>query len=194
MTRQTTLSAATLAPAGGTPRARPRATMPARPKTIKFLIANLELEFRPTHRKISLLRISNRKYLAIFQPRRTGTTFPPRFLPGFQRPTSSFQNLIETPRLEIRANSTKQRYLPISNRDKTGLLFSRISVGGRLGGALHESQSRITSHESQSAAGSAAETRLSAATPRRARRFSRLARTNAAKSGCGARGLDLNSG
>ena len=32
------------------------------------LIANLELEFRPTHRKISPLKISNRKYLAIFHP------------------------------------------------------------------------------------------------------------------------------
>jgi hypothetical protein len=30
------------------------------------LIANLELEFRPTHRKISPLKISNRKYLALF--------------------------------------------------------------------------------------------------------------------------------
>ena len=194
MTRQTTLSAATLAPAGGTPPARPRAPMRGRPKTVKFLIANLELEFRPTHRKISLLGISNRKYLAIFQPRRSGTTFPLAFLSSFQPQASNFQNLIETPRLEIRANSTKQRYLPISNRDRTGLLFSRISVCGRLGGAFTSHKSRITSYESQSAAGSAAETRLSAATPSRARRFSRLARTNAAKSGCGARGLDLNSG
>jgi hypothetical protein len=78
MTGQTTLSAATLAPAGGTPRARPRAPMRGRPKTVKFLIANLELEFRPTHRKISPLRISNRKYLAIFhltsQARRRATS------------------------------------------------------------------------------------------------------------------------
>src|SRR5579862_9508277 len=34
--------------------------------TIEFLIANLELEFRLTHRKISPLKISNRKYSAIF--------------------------------------------------------------------------------------------------------------------------------
>ena len=187
MMTQTSLSAATLAPAGGTPPARPRAPMRGRPKTVKFLIANLELEIRPTHRKVSPLKIPNRKFLAIFRPRKSGTTFPLPFL-------SSFQNLIETPRLEIRANSTKQRYLPISNRDRTGLLFSRISVCGRLGGAFTSHKSRITSYESQSAAGSAAETRLSAATPSRARRFSRLARTNAAKSGCGARGLDLNSG
>src|ERR1700751_2625478 len=36
--------------------------------TIAFLIANLELEFHPTHRKLSLLRISNRKYFAVFDP------------------------------------------------------------------------------------------------------------------------------
>jgi len=35
-------------------------------RATEILIANLELEFRPTHRKISSLRISNRKYLAIF--------------------------------------------------------------------------------------------------------------------------------
>src|SRR5580692_6973759 len=34
--------------------------------TIEFLIANLELEFRLTHRKLSPLKISNRKYSAIF--------------------------------------------------------------------------------------------------------------------------------
>src|ERR1700758_5026393 len=36
--------------------------------TIDFLIANLELEFRPTQRKRSPLKISNRKYSAIFHP------------------------------------------------------------------------------------------------------------------------------
>jgi hypothetical protein len=36
--------------------------------TIDFLIANLELEFRLTHRKLSPLNISNRKYSAIFYP------------------------------------------------------------------------------------------------------------------------------
>jgi hypothetical protein len=34
--------------------------------TIAFLIANLELEFHPTHRKIRLLKISNIKYLEVF--------------------------------------------------------------------------------------------------------------------------------
>jgi hypothetical protein len=35
-------------------------------RATEILIANLELEFRSTHRKISPLRISNRKYFAIF--------------------------------------------------------------------------------------------------------------------------------
>jgi hypothetical protein len=34
--------------------------------SLQNLIANLELEFRSTHRKISPLKISNRKYIAIF--------------------------------------------------------------------------------------------------------------------------------
>ena len=34
--------------------------------SLQNLIANLELEFHSTHRKLSPLRISNRKYLAIF--------------------------------------------------------------------------------------------------------------------------------
>ena len=43
-------------------------------RATEILIANLELEFRPTHRKISPLRISNRKYFAIFHL----TSQPPR--------------------------------------------------------------------------------------------------------------------
>jgi len=50
-------------------------------RATEILIANPELEFRSTHRKISPLRISNRKYLAIFhlisRPRR-------RTSPNFQ--------------------------------------------------------------------------------------------------------------
>ena len=79
---QTSLSAATLAPAGRIPPARALSAMRGHPITPKFLIANLELEFRPTHRKISPLKIPNRKYLAIFhlasQARRRATS------PNFQ--------------------------------------------------------------------------------------------------------------
>ena len=38
----------------------------APPRDTEFLIANLELEFELSHRKQSALKISNRKYLAIF--------------------------------------------------------------------------------------------------------------------------------
>jgi len=45
--------------------------------TIAFLIANLELEFHPTHSKLSLLRISNRKYFAVFDPAFQGPPLGP---------------------------------------------------------------------------------------------------------------------
>jgi hypothetical protein len=38
------------------------------PREAKFLIANLELEFELNHRKQSPLKISNRKYFAVFSP------------------------------------------------------------------------------------------------------------------------------
>jgi len=79
--------------------------------TIAFLIANLELEFHPTHRKLSLLRISNRKYFAVFDPAFQGPPLGPpvtgrllalrRAEAGEGSPAHNF--LIETPRLEIRA-------------------------------------------------------------------------------------------
>src|ERR1700758_2484292 len=51
-----------------------------------FLIANLELEFRPTHRKLSPLKIPNRKFLTIFAPafprRPLGPHVTRRLLPG----------------------------------------------------------------------------------------------------------------
>ena len=54
--------------------------------TIAFLIANLELESRPTHRKLSPLRISSRKFLPIFDPSFQGPALSPavtrHLLPG----------------------------------------------------------------------------------------------------------------
>ena len=56
--------------------------------SLQNLIANLELESRPTRRKISPLRISNRKYLAIFHfisrplRRAASLSFPPSFPEG----------------------------------------------------------------------------------------------------------------
>jgi hypothetical protein len=45
--------------------------------TIAFLIANLELEFRPTHRKLSPLKIPHRKYFAVFDPDFSGLPLGP---------------------------------------------------------------------------------------------------------------------
>jgi len=55
------------------------------PLSTEFLIANPELEFRLTHRKLSQLKISNRKKIAIFHPvfrRGAKNVFPPSFPSG----------------------------------------------------------------------------------------------------------------
>jgi hypothetical protein len=95
-------------------------------QTTALLIANLELELIVSDRKFGLLRIPNRKKNAISL---STNWHNHSFLcvlarPG-TRPTeavtslpSSFQNLIETPRLEFPATTTKLSPLPISNRDK----------------------------------------------------------------------------
>ena len=95
-------------------------------QTTALLIANLELELIVSDRKFGLLKIPNRKKDAIslstnwhnhsclcvparprIRPTEAATSLP-----------SSFQNLIETPRLEFPATTTKLSPLPISNRDK----------------------------------------------------------------------------
>ena len=94
----------------------------------KFLIANLELEFNLIPIRISNLRFSNRKFLAI--SRRpfllsNGPVAKPRrgTLPTHHSlPDATF--LIETPRLESLATPTKQSPSAKSNRDKIGLLSS----------------------------------------------------------------------
>ena len=63
MTTQTSLSAATRAQRDESVR-NPSFQTPA--PSFQKLTANLELEFRLTHRKISLLKISNRKFFAVF--------------------------------------------------------------------------------------------------------------------------------
>ena len=93
---------------------------------LRFLIANLELEFNLTPIRINDLKFSNRKFSVIFyvafQPPRLA--FPHRrFRPRASRAGApSLQNLIETPRLEFSATPTKQSSLSISNRGKIALL------------------------------------------------------------------------
>ena len=91
----------------------------------KFLIANLELEFESSRRKQSPLRISNRKYMAIFCSRRCGGASPLLSLPSFHPQPSSFQNLIANPRLESKLNSRKISQLQISNRERMAVNASR---------------------------------------------------------------------
>jgi len=95
----------------------------------EFLIANLELEFELTLRNESPLRISNRKYFAIFHSRRSSTTFPLLFLSSLQPQPSSFQNLIENPRLESKLNPRKISQLQISNRERMAISESHLLLG-----------------------------------------------------------------
>jgi hypothetical protein len=84
----------------------------------KFLIANLELEFKLSPIKINELKFSNRKFLTIFyntfQPDSTQQPASTISSSSIQPLVSSCQNprppwrLIETPRLEIPVISTKQ--------------------------------------------------------------------------------------
>jgi hypothetical protein len=88
-------------------------------QSLPLLIANLELEFRAAIRKQKAEPKSSRKYFAIscaaFQP---SPVQSPVSSSSIQPPASSFQNLIETPRLEFHLTSRKHSTLQISNRDK----------------------------------------------------------------------------
>ena len=97
-------------------------------QTTALLIANLELELIVSDRKFGLLRIPNRKKIAISLSTKwhRHSCLCVLARPG-TRPTeavtslpSSFQNLIETPRLEFPATTTKLSALLISNRDRIG--------------------------------------------------------------------------
>ena len=92
---------------------------------LELLIANLELEIELSLRNKSPLQISNRKYFAIFHSRRSSTTFPLLFLSSLQPQPSSFQNLIENPRLESKLNPRKISQLQISNRERMAVNASR---------------------------------------------------------------------
>jgi len=89
----------------------------ALPLAIEFLIANLELESEPTHRKLSPLNISNRKYSAIFYPgfrahsplASSKEASPPTFL------IATFTNS------KIESSHCKQSRKQNSNSNKTGI-------------------------------------------------------------------------
>jgi hypothetical protein len=86
-------------------------TVPSR--DTEFLIANLELEFELNHRKQSSLRISNRKYFAIF------SLNPPPF-PG-STPTQSSDPNRNSHTIRILTNSRNITTYAFSNRNKIDL-------------------------------------------------------------------------
>ena len=137
----------------------------------EFLIANLELEFRLTYRKLSPLRISNRKYFAIFYPAATRPACPnrtqwhrqsclPRGTKGLCAVARSRTRRMANAAISL---STKLRIInrdAISNRDTA----IRISPNPH-----HYSQFEISNRDKmrvlQMALFSVAESRLSQVTP-----------------------------
>ena len=79
----------------------------------EFLIANLELEFKLSHRKESPLRISNRKYLAIFFA--AFLSFSASHLVQSSNPNSNIHTI------RIWANSRTITTYAFSNRNKITL-------------------------------------------------------------------------
>jgi hypothetical protein len=80
------------------------------PRTAEFLIANLELEFNLNHTKQSLLRISNRKYFAIFS-----LALPPVSLGTEAQPSNPNSNIRA---IRILTNSRNITTYAFSNRNK----------------------------------------------------------------------------
>jgi hypothetical protein len=67
MTTQTSLSAASRATPASPEKCASNSSFESPASSLQNLIANLELEFRSTHRKLNPLKISNRKKIAILQ-------------------------------------------------------------------------------------------------------------------------------
>ena len=87
----------------------------------EFLIANLELEFELNYRKQSPLRISNRKYFAIFP-----FASPPLYVSRVAQPTISNRS---NQTIRIFTKSRRITTYAISNRDK--IAFLRICANPR---------------------------------------------------------------
>src|ERR1700746_4076203 len=128
-----------------------RAAGRAATRAPEFLIANPELEFHLSPIRISNLKFSNRKFLAIFGAKFCTDGEP---CPAFSSPqprASSRQTLIVTPRLESLATRTKQTANQSSNRYKSR--FSRPGCDRRTPVArlapTRLKPSRVTSYESR---------------------------------------------
>ena len=114
---------------------------------LSVLIANLELEFHVSPLRITDLKFSNRKFFTIFCPGTRRVSHESRRAPpnrhepllprvtrrgpraagissSIQPLVSSFQNLIETPRLEFRPTTTNHVSSKFLIETKTGLCIS----------------------------------------------------------------------
>ena len=92
---------------------------------LQFLIANLELEFKLSPKRISNLKFSNRKFMTIFQSENWDASEFRR-----HRPTNSSEKTVRAPNFlmgtidisEIESTSGKQKTKQISNGHKTRFL------------------------------------------------------------------------
>ena len=165
MATHTTLSAARRTGRKDLPRAAGVFRRQTPPHATAFLIANLELELVVSDRKTGPLKISNRNFLAIrhvgFQAHATQLPLSTLSSSSIQCLKSPFQNLIETPRLELPATTTKLSPLPISNRDKMAtFIVAALPLAPQLNHLSRRRAepkdrpspavaARVTSHESQ---------------------------------------------
>ena len=127
------------------------ATFPWPPRPIRpggRLIANLELESRLTYRKLSPLKISNRKFFAIFYLA-SHSSLACRDEDHRRRRVAQF--LIANARLEIPANHTKQSTATKSNRERIAIFHLAFHALATRHSALATKGhgSRNTNHESQ---------------------------------------------
>ena len=126
------------------------ATFPWPPRPVRRggrLIANLELESRLTYRKLSPLKISNRKFLAIFYLASHSALACPA--EDHRRRVTEF--LIANARLEFPANHTKQSTATKSNRERIAIFHLAFRALATRHSALATKGhgSRYTNHESQ---------------------------------------------
>ena len=99
------------------------------------LIANLELEFRINPIRITKLKFSNRKFLAI-------SSFPTR---SAHRESRATEFLIENARLNFELSGNDSSHLQISNRERIGVSCSAAPSQSLQSSSISNLQSR-TSH------------------------------------------------
>jgi hypothetical protein len=108
---------------------------------LQFLIANLELEFELSPKRISNLKISNRKFMTIFQSENwAASEFRRHRRPNFWKKTArSPKFLIGTIDIsEKHSNYRKHRPKQISNRHKIAVsAFSPIRVAAQIRESAH---------------------------------------------------------